>query len=582
MSNKITHLSGLGLKNTNTEDPDVNGEIKYVSGTGFRFYQEGTVYTFQTTGGGGSGSTAYDDIGDPDANTTIAFAGFTNQWNTTLDNGVFFTILSQDADLGDDTTLLRLAFTDDGDANGLFLECADNANADIKFTIGANGATTIAGVASTDILTITAGDIQITAGDIDVDLGIITVDNTADEGNKIARNNATGTAPVLEVEQTHATGGVAFLVDQNATGDVNALEVTNAGTGFAFTTTGGAAGSQGFEFIAAASATGNGLLLNGTTGDAAWIGAANTGFAQIQSDGVLAQTTATMLLVAFSGTSASGGLGTCARFVDTSTSGGGTEYAVYISSTNSEALHVDTGTVQFDEAVTIGVSDTGADLKVFGATASKFMVWDESADDLILADAVALQLGGDESTADGFKIEFDGTSILAIDALTANDGIVVGGVASTDFTLTGANGDVVFDASADLLTVGGNAALSSALTITAGDFVMSDGVLTPAVSAGVTADTGSSQGDEPITNSIVEISICANAGDAVTLPTASAGRTVIITNHGGEAADVFPATGDAINEGSANAATSIAVNETLLCIAYDSTNWEVVQLARNS
>jgi hypothetical protein len=47
--------------------------------------------------------------------------------------------------------------------------------------------------------------------------------------------------------------------------------------------------------------------------------------------------------------------------------------------------------------LTVGEDDTGHDVKFFGATASKFMVWDESADDLILADGVALQLGGDES-----------------------------------------------------------------------------------------------------------------------------------------------------------------------------------------
>lgn len=130
--------------------------------------------------------------------------------------------------------------------------------------------------------------------------------------------------------------------------------------------------------------------------------------------------------------------------------------------------------------------------------------------------------------------------------------------------------------------IAGNAALTASLTLTKGDLVMSDGVFTVGTSATITADAGSAQGGGAITRSYVEIAVCGVAGDSVTLPAAVAGRVVIITNHGANAADVFPASGDAINEGAADTATSIAVNETFLCIAYDTTNWEVVQLARNS
>lgn len=130
--------------------------------------------------------------------------------------------------------------------------------------------------------------------------------------------------------------------------------------------------------------------------------------------------------------------------------------------------------------------------------------------------------------------------------------------------------------------IAGNAALTAALTLTKGDLVMSDGVFQVGTTATVTADAGSVQGGNPITNSYVEISICATGGDSVTLPAAVAGRTVIITNHGAAAADVFPASGDAINEAAADSASSCGINETLLCIAYDTTNWEVVQLARNT
>ena len=50
------------------------------------------------------------------------------------------------------------------------------------------------------------------------------------------------------------------------------------------------------------------------------------------------------------------------------------------------------GATQIDATVTVGVDDTGYDVKFFGATASAYMLWDESADDLILAGAAGLEI----------------------------------------------------------------------------------------------------------------------------------------------------------------------------------------------
>jgi len=92
------------------------------------------------------------------------------------------------------------------------------------------------------------------------------------------------------------------------------------------------------------------------------------------------------------------------------------------------------------------------------------------------------------------------------------------------------------------------------------------------VTAGVTAAVGSSQGDGPITTDVVQISTCANAGDAVTLPTAVAGLQVTIVNNGAQACDVFPASGDNLGAG-ANTAASLAAGANITYIAYDATNW---------
>jgi len=101
------------------------------------------------------------------------------------------------------------------------------------------------------------------------------------------------------------------------------------------------------------------------------------------------------------------------------------------------------------------------------------------------------------------------------------------------------------------------------------------------VQAGITAHAGGGQTDAiEITKDIVEISVCASAGDSVKLPAAVAGLVILVTNHGVAAADVFPNTDDAINEAAANTAKSLGINASMLCIAYDATNWECLTLAR--
>ena len=78
--------------------------------------------------------------------------------------------------------------------------------------------------------------------------------------------------------------------------------------------------------------------------------------------------------------------------------------------TNLDAVDID-GAVQIDAGVTVGVDDTGYDVKFFGATTGKYMLWDASADTLILTgelDAGSLDISG--------NADIDGT--LEADAIT--------------------------------------------------------------------------------------------------------------------------------------------------------------------
>jgi hypothetical protein len=56
------------------------------------------------------------------------------------------------------------------------------------------------------------------------------------------------------------------------------------------------------------------------------------------------------------------------------------------------AATVSNGGGQFNGAINVGVDDTGYDVKFFGATAGAYMLWDESADDLILGGAAGLSV----------------------------------------------------------------------------------------------------------------------------------------------------------------------------------------------
>ena len=59
---------------------------------------------------------------------------------------------------------------------------------------------------------------------------------------------------------------------------------------------------------------------------------------------------------------------------------------------NLDAVDID-GAVQIDSTVSVGVDDTGHDVKFFGATSGSYMLWDESADDLILGGGAGMGVG---------------------------------------------------------------------------------------------------------------------------------------------------------------------------------------------
>tara|TARA_Y100001936_G_scaffold17423_1_gene14756 strand:+ start:3907 stop:7050 length:3144 start_codon:yes stop_codon:yes gene_type:complete len=124
--------------------------------------------------------------------------------------------------------------------------------------------------------------------------------------------------------------------------------------------------------------------------------------------------------------------------------------------TNLDAVDID-GAVQIDSTVTVGVDDTGYDVKFFGDTASAYMLWDTSTDDLVLAGAAGIDLAGD--------LDVDGTTNLDVVDI---DGAV--DMAST-LTLAGNadfNGDLDVDGTTNLDVVDIDGAVDMATTLTLG------------------------------------------------------------------------------------------------------------------
>jgi hypothetical protein len=118
---------------------------------------------------------------------------------------------------------------------------------------------------------------------------------------------------------------------------------------------------------------------------------------------------------------------------------------------------------------------------------------------------------------------------------------------------------------------------TGALTVAGGVGIAGDlyagNLLHRSTASGLTASTTQTQGQQPLTKEINQISVCANANDTVTLPAAVSGERITVINNGANTLQIYPASGDAINGGAANAASTLASGTSTVFHSYDGANW---------
>jgi len=167
---------------------------------------------------------------------------------------------------------------------------------------------------------------------------------------------------------------------------------------------------------------------------------------------------------------------------------------------NLDAVDID-GAVQADGTITVGVDDTGYDVKFFGDTASAYMLWDASADDLILAGAAGLVVPDGKLTLNATAVSSTATELNLLDgsqagaivnskaviysgagavagaSMIVNDDSYIGAVGDTDMLQFDATNEISVANDLDfmILKAGGLTLADGAVSSTAAELNLLDG-----------------------------------------------------------------------------------------------------------
>ena len=273
-----------------------------------------------------------------------------------------------------------------------------------------------------------------------------------DAGYVALGNGATGSGQLRIYEDTdNGTNYSAFQVGSQSADITYTLPTADGTSGFQLTTNGSGVLSWAAAQIALAN-DGNNRIVTGT------------GSAGLNAEAGLTYDGSTLAV-------------TGAVTVSTSIDVDGT--------TNLDAVDID-GAVQIDATLSVGVDDTGYDVKLFGDTASAFMLWDASADDLILSGAAGLIVPDGQFTLGS----------TAITSTAAEINILDGDNTASSVTLADADRIIVNDnGTMKQVAVSALNAYTSA-SIAADDITTGDGAVNITTSSGnITIDAAANDSD---------------------------------------------------------------------------------------
>ena len=214
-----------------------------------------------------------------------------------------------------------------------------------------------------------------------------------------------------------------------------------------------------------------------------------------------------------------------------------------LSATFAGAIDVN-GTSQFDGTVTVGVDDTGHDVKFFGATSGAYLLWDESADKLLTAGGAVVDIVKDKLLIGGTAVTTTAAELNVLDAVTAGTvtaslGVVVDSNKDIgtfrNITLSGeldggsldisGNADIDGTTNLDAVDIDGNVQLDGTFTVgvddtgqdvkffgaSAGAYMLWDESADQLIIMGASADATTSTGKLLLATSLTDI----NANDVL-------------------------------------------------------------------
>jgi len=209
---KTVGENGVGTTNSVSGLEFESGELTLLQGCGdnqILKWDEATDAWHCEDDTGSGGATAWDDIGDPDADTTIVMAGFETDFTSTLDsNGKYIlTMTNTDADTAANTGFIALDHNDGGDSNVIyehFRQDVDGSPSDVwklTQTTGTLGVPLVVSPAGDSIFTSVSGT-------------ILHIAYTSDKLNLSQQIDAGGATsfelPNSAAPTTNATGEVAL------------------------------------------------------------------------------------------------------------------------------------------------------------------------------------------------------------------------------------------------------------------------------------------------------------------------------------------------------------------------------------